>query len=174
MPFLESNLYQSTMPRTLLAVGWGIIMGLFFGVPPAWAAHTMGMPWVPYGAAVITLGLIVGLLIAFTVEALVPREDEPTASLPSNLSNPVSRRAVEDPVARRLAREMASLERLDAEREYRPEPDYAQQIERQIVWKELLELELQDIDEQMSRIRSRSSMKGENDGRRNARTSQPE
>jgi len=52
----------------------------------------------------------------------------------------------------RLAEEMTLLERLDAERERRADPGFGRTIEDRIVWGELIELELEEIDEQGSRI----------------------
>jgi hypothetical protein len=52
----------------------------------------------------------------------------------------------------RLAEEVACLERLDAERERRGDSCFGKNTESRIVWSELIELELQEIDEQMSRI----------------------
>ena len=118
--------------RNLLAIGSGILVGLFFGVPPAWGAHTMGLPWMPYGIAVITIGLVVGMLMAFTVESLFPRTRTP-------IELPPAPELASDRIRRRLVEGKAALDRLDAQSE-------------RIVWGELLDLELQDIDEHVSRI----------------------
>lgn len=52
----------------------------------------------------------------------------------------------------RLAEEKACLEHLDAERAYRGDSGFGKATEDRIVWRELLDLELQDIDEQVRRI----------------------
>jgi hypothetical protein len=52
----------------------------------------------------------------------------------------------------RLAEEKACLEHLDAERAGRGDSGFGRSTEDKIVWGELLDLELQDIDEQVSRI----------------------
>ena len=52
----------------------------------------------------------------------------------------------------RLAEEKACLEHLDAERAYRGDSGFGKATEDRIVWRELLDLELQDIDEQVTRI----------------------
>lgn len=52
----------------------------------------------------------------------------------------------------RLAEAVARLERLDAERERRRDSRLGKTTENRIVWSELIELELQEIDEQVSRI----------------------
>jgi len=54
----------------------------------------------------------------------------------------------------RLREAVACLERLDAERERRADARFEKSTENRIVWTELIELELQEIDEQVSRIRS--------------------
>ncbi len=53
---------------------------------------------------------------------------------------------------RRLAREVEFLDRLDRERQSRGNSSYEKAAEERIIWSELLDLELQDIDEQLSRI----------------------
>jgi len=55
---------------------------------------------------------------------------------------------------RRLAAEKAQLEMLEAERVRLGDPAYDKETEEQIIWNELVELELQDIDEQVARIRN--------------------
>jgi hypothetical protein len=53
---------------------------------------------------------------------------------------------------RRLAEAVARLERLDVERERRSDSRFGKTAENRIIWGELIELELQEIDEQVSRI----------------------
>lgn len=52
----------------------------------------------------------------------------------------------------RLAEAVARLERLDAKRERRGDSRFGRTAENRIIWGELIELELQEIDEQVSRI----------------------
>ena len=52
----------------------------------------------------------------------------------------------------RLAEAVARLERIDAERELRGDSRFGRTAESRIIWGELIELELQEIDEQVSRI----------------------
>ena len=52
----------------------------------------------------------------------------------------------------RLSEAMARLERLDAERERRADARFGKTTENRIIWGELIELEMQEIDEQVSRI----------------------
>lgn len=56
-------------------------------------------------------------------------------------------------VHQRLAEGRARLERIAAERDGRNDPDFGRTSEDRIVWRELLELELQDVDEEVNRIR---------------------
>ncbi len=55
-------------------------------------------------------------------------------------------------IRHRLKEGEALLEWLDAERESRGNSSFGKVIEARVVWGELLELELQDADEQLSRI----------------------
>jgi hypothetical protein len=57
-------------------------------------------------------------------------------------------------VQRRLAEEKARLDVLQAERDRLGDPAYEKAAEDEIIWNELVELELQDIDEQLTRIRN--------------------
>lgn len=52
----------------------------------------------------------------------------------------------------RLAEAAACLEALDCDRSSCGDPILAKALERRIVWRELLDLELQDIDEQIERL----------------------
>lgn len=56
------------------------------------------------------------------------------------------------PTFQRLVEEYAMLSRLEVERVERGEPNFGKAIEERILWRELLELELQDVDEQIERI----------------------
>jgi hypothetical protein len=63
-----------------------------------------------------------------------------------------SEKSHEDTTWQRLAEEKACLEQLDAERAQRGDSSYGKATEDRIVWSELIDLELQDIDEQVRRI----------------------
>lgn len=50
----------------------------------------------------------------------------------------------------RLSEAKESLDYLDVERERRGDPNFGKLIEHQIVWRELLELELQEAEERIA------------------------
>ncbi len=52
----------------------------------------------------------------------------------------------------RIALARASLERIDCERTLSGDPQFGKAIENRIVWRELFDLELQELDEQIERI----------------------
>ena len=56
------------------------------------------------------------------------------------------------PLHERLAKAAAYLERLDVERFARGNPNLGKSIEERIIWRELLDLELQKFDEQIERF----------------------
>lgn len=58
--------------------------------------------------------------------------------------------------SRRLARGAALLRQLERERESREDPAFGRATEERIIWRELFDLELQEVDEQLSR-RARES-----------------
>ena len=133
----------------MLAGASGAIVGLFFGVPPAWGAHDMGLPWMPYGVGVVAMCLVAGLLIAFTIESICPPG---LLSSDQHSAEPDMHQAAPNPVRRRLAQGKAGLDHLDAMRQRPGATGFGTATEDRIVWGELLDLELQDIDEQVSRI----------------------
>lgn len=114
----------------LFTVGLGIVFGMFFGVPPAWGAYDMGMPWWPYCACTVLMGLMVGLFLAYLVITfLLESVWKPAPAASPNLE------PADTASARRLAEQKALLDNLDAGSQQR------------IIWGELLDLELQDVDE---------------------------
>lgn len=136
----------------------GSVFGLVFSIPSAFGAYLLGLKWVPYGVASITASVVAGLLIAFIADTLFPRRAYSTDQRPPVSERPdghASASAAPCPtttVRQRLAEGKASLEHLDAERERRGDSRFGATTEDVVVWGELIELELQDIDEQVSRI----------------------
>lgn len=55
------------------------------------------------------------------------------------------------PIARRLAEEFALLQELEFEREDRGDPSYGKATEARIIWRELFDLEMQEVDERIGR-----------------------
>jgi hypothetical protein len=60
--------------------------------------------------------------------------------------------AVKPAASERLANEFAWLESLDHVRSQRQDPSFAKLVEQRIVGRELIDLELQEVDEQIERI----------------------
>jgi hypothetical protein len=56
-------------------------------------------------------------------------------------------------VSHRLAEEKACLDYLDSERFRRGDPNFGRSLEDKTIWRELLELELEEADERIRRIR---------------------
>lgn len=59
-----------------------------------------------------------------------------------------------DPCRRRLAEAAGRLEQIEAERERLGNPKFDKISEERIVWRELIELEMQEVDERMARMRN--------------------
>jgi hypothetical protein len=120
----------------------------------------MGLPWFPFGFGLILCGLLIGLSIANLIVSFVI-DPPPTASdeavrplpLPTVPTTVQAQPRRADAISNRLADEVVRLEWLDEERERLHDPRFGKTTEERIVWAELLDLELQDIDEQVSRIR---------------------
>jgi len=144
-------------PKSWWARGLGL--GALFSVPSTVALSVKDPLRVPLALAICAGSMAAGVLIALLTDCICPRTPAPSVDLDSAAEPP---RAFEDsgvrprPAnanARRLADAKNRLERLDAERELRHNPAYCQTAEDRIVWRELLELELQDIDDRVGRLR---------------------
>ena len=136
----------------------GTAFGLLFSLPAALCGLIIGGRPAAYGVAALTAGVVVGLLIACISDAIFPLG---RASIEHR--SPSRESAGRPPIARsdksrasairvRLAEEKACLERLDSERRRLGNTRVGKAAEDRIVWGELLELELQDIDEQVNRL----------------------
>ena len=55
------------------------------------------------------------------------------------------------PTARRLAQAFSRLQNIELARNIRQDPNFFRSVEERVIWRELLELELQEIDEQIKR-----------------------
>jgi len=134
----------------------GFVLGLVFSIPSALGALALGLRWAPYGVAAITVGLVVGLLIALIADALFPRTrastDQHSRGRLLGTGSAKSEKCSAKTIWQRLAEGKACLEHLDAERACRGDSGFGKATEDRIVWGELLDFELQDIDEQVSRI----------------------
>jgi len=117
------------------------------------------------------VGLVVGLLIALITDALFPRtqtsrdQRSPAQLVGSGEARSEKCSAVK--IWQRLDEAKARLEHLDAERALRGDSGFGKTTEDRIVWGELLDLELQDIDERVSSI---CQAAGDASGRRSRRS----
>lgn len=133
------------------------VLGLAFSIPSSWGAIALAPKCVAYSIGAIAEGLAVALLIAFLADAIFPHKLESSdhhwvglARLRKTGTTIAEERC--SVARRRLAEEKALLDQLDREREYQGS-DYRKTMEDRLVWGELLDLELQDFDEQLNRIR---------------------
>ncbi len=142
----------------------GAAWGLVCGIPSAFGARALGLPWMPYAIAPVVFSIWSGAVMAFLADAFFPPAAISAGGAPS-VPEGASAGAVEtktemcpdtpypsEPVRKRLAEGNAELEYLDAERELRADPRFGRTTEDRIIWSELIELELQEIDELESRI----------------------
>lgn len=123
----------------------GLVMGLACSIPSAVGSLLLGLR-VPYAAAPIVGGVAAGVLIAWLADTAIPWFRPPEVSEPSEFIR-------QGPIRQRLAEAKVRLEELEAERKLRRDWDYGKAVEERIIWGELLDLELQDIDDQIRRIR---------------------
>jgi hypothetical protein len=152
MPILESKEERSAILRSLFARGayiilgfrtWrpakqGLVLGAVFGIPGTLCARAVGASWLNQCFAVLIAALAAGLLIALVTDALFPRGKFEQRDISA--------------IGLRLAEGKAHLEWLDAEKLRRGDSGFGKDIGDRIVWCELLDLELYDVDEQVQRI----------------------
>jgi hypothetical protein len=135
----------------------GPVLGTIFSIP------SLAMVWFRfdrpgYAIAVAAAYCSSGFLIAFFIDALFRRPKAvPYLERESPKQLFVELNMKPDPypptsVGQRLKQANAALERLDAERQRLRDWRIGQAAEQRIVWNELIELELQELDEQVSRI----------------------
>lgn len=158
MPRRQFNADQRTVRGVLLS-GSGVVVGSFLGVPPAVGAHALGLGWMPYGAAVITIGVLAGICMGCLANRLLPSWENESSPSPREKEKHESERGpVNEPRRnakhRRLLDEKACLDRLADERLRRADEAFGSSTESRIIWSELLELELQDVDDEVSRVRA--------------------
>jgi hypothetical protein len=132
----------------------GLLLGFVFALPSACGALALGLRWAPHVLAIFTAGLADALVIALLADS-VSREtvvrlppEPPRAAAPATRAFDKRGSAARH----RLAEEKEYLDRLDRERAFRRDSRFGKTTEERIVWNELLDLELQDIDEQLNRI----------------------
>ncbi len=61
-------------------------------------------------------------------------------------------RAASCPTRQRLVRGFSRLQDIQLVRNHRQDPHFGKILEERIIWRELLELEVQDVDEQIERV----------------------
>ena len=138
-----------------LRIGWknGLVLVLALGVPTALRGYALGLRWSSYGLAIMVTGLVVGLLMA--LRALAGERCLPRSAERENAGDVRPQRA-RGGICDRLTDEKAQLELLDAERARRRSAMFGKAVEDRIIWGELLDLELQNIDELLARQRRSS------------------
>jgi hypothetical protein len=136
----------------------GIALGLAFGIASAFGCLALGWRWLPYGIAAITASVLAGLLIALIADVVFPviRPAEgpriPATKYRGSADRSRAEARPRSKLGQRLAKEKVLLEDLDRERAHRRNSAFGKAAEERIVWGELLDLEIQDIDERLERI----------------------
>jgi hypothetical protein len=145
-----------------LASWWkrGIGLGVAFGLVSSLGSWMVGAKGLPFGLAAMAASLISGLVVALSTDAALPvplREkakavnDGRTFALQDLAAEP----RIRTPLGQRLAKKKLALEALERERLRRRKPAFGKTTEERIIWSELLELELQEIDDSLHRLSHR-------------------
>jgi hypothetical protein len=125
----------------------GLPLGLLLAAPGAAFLYATG--WGSIGASLAIGEPLAGLLIALLVDVARPSA-RPSARTHAG-GGPRHEPSAAD-IRHRLREGHAELQRLDDERRRTGNPRLGRTVEDRIVWGELLELELQDIDERVGRM----------------------
>lgn len=116
-------------------------------------------------AAALTISLCAGsmaagVIIAFLTDTICPRRKPESYDSERALRRPeIRRQPIELPpdasdTCRRLADGTRALEEIESERRRRDDAAFGQEAEDRIVWRELIELELQEIDDHLNHLQS--------------------
>ncbi len=130
----------------------GFVLGLVFSIPSA--AMATGQKHPALCIAAITEALLAGPLIALVVDSLFAKEPQPDTAVREVKRHAFSR------TGQRLETEKEFLDVLDAQRAQCGRRGFGFATEDRIIWRELLDLELQDLDEQMLRLRRLAEAEG--------------
>lgn len=130
----------------------GFVLGLVFSIPSA--ALAMGQKHTALCIMAITEALVAGPLIALVVDSLFIKEPKPEAAI-EEVKRPTFSRT-----GQRLETEKEFLDVLEAQRAQCGRRGFGFATEERIIWRELLDLELQDLDEQMTRLRQLAEAEG--------------
>jgi hypothetical protein len=130
----------------------GFVLGLIFSVPSA--AMAIGQKHTALCIAAIAEALVAGPLIALVVDSLFVKEPQPETAIEAVKLRAFSR------TGQRLETEKEFLDVLYAQRAQCGRRGFGFATEERIIWRELLDLELQDLDEQMLRLRQLAEAEG--------------
>ena len=128
----------------------GCALGALFSLPSAIGLFAGNSRLAPLAVALCAAGMAAGIIIALLTDLICPQASKRSGDRETELR----RTAVG--IQRRLAEGKARLEDIDSARLRLHEPALRRMEEAHIIWNELLELELQDIDEHVSRLRGSS------------------
>lgn len=81
-----------------------------------------------------------------------------TRNLPADEAR-MNVRTASCPTRQRLVRGFSRLQDIQLVRNHRQDPLFGKSAEERIVWRELLDLELQDVDEQIERVSAGSNFR---------------
>jgi hypothetical protein len=130
----------------------GFVLGLVFSIPSA--AVAMGQKHTALSIAAIAAALMSGPLIALVVDSLFAKQPQPQTVIEEVKHRVFSRTGL------RLETEKEFLDVLDAQRAQCGRRGFGFATAERIIWRELLDLELQDLDEQMLRLRQLAEEEG--------------
>lgn len=139
----------------------GLSWGALFSLPSVVALRAMTPGGAARALALCAGTMAAGVLIAVLTDSICPRKPEPPPEVEdADILEPLAaedssarRPQPADELGRRLVDGKSRIEELDAERKMRRDPGFAQAAEDRIVWRELLDLELQEIDDRVARSR---------------------
>jgi hypothetical protein len=138
----------------------GAGLGALFSLPSVIALGPMNRTGAVLGISLCAGSMAAGVIIAFLTDTICPRrqpaaDDSKRPARPSELrKKPTDLPRDASSTCRRLADGERALEQIESERELRGDAAFGQEAEDRIVWRELIELELQEIDAHLNHLQS--------------------
>lgn len=137
------------------SVSWwkrGIGLGTLFSIPSVVALYVMNAQWPRIACELCGGSMAAGILIAFLVDTICPN-----ATSASTAERPATHPHDDSAASLRLAAAKHAIERIDAERQRRGDPAFGKAEEERIVWRELIDLELQGVDGHVDHLHGETS-----------------
>lgn len=140
----------------------GAILGVLFSIPSVIALGFMNRFGAAMAIALCVGSIAAGAMTAFLTDIICPRRQRQRSESSRAARPPEPPEPVAEPplprnangASRRLAEGKRALAQIESERRLRGDAAFGQEAEDRIVWRELIELELQELDAHLNHLQS--------------------